>query len=189
MSMRASSLQATNTLAINREIDSKYDAVLAVRDKLPEIELVAGLDIAQILTELQNAQDFTGIKVVAGDTAGWNATTKTITVPTVKGDQGIQGPSGEIGATGAAGQKGNRGSTGATGANGRNGTNGRDGVDGLNGRDGVDGKDLTIEQISYNSVTGSFVWQFSDGTNYETPDLRGAKGDTGSKGDKGAPVS
>lgn len=38
MSKRASSLQATNILSINREIDSKYDAVLAVRDMLPEIE-------------------------------------------------------------------------------------------------------------------------------------------------------
>ena len=185
MSMRASSLQATNTLAINREIDSKYDAVLAVRDKLPEIELVAGLDIAQILTELQNAQDFTGIKVVAGSIAGWDAATKTITVPTVKGDQGIQGPTGATGATGAPGQKGDRGLTGAAGTNGRDGINGSNGVDGLNGRDGIDGKDLTIEQISYNNGTGRFIWQFSDGTSYETPDLRGAKGDTGSKGDKG----
>lgn len=185
MSTRSSSLQATNTLAINREIDSKYDAVIAVRDKLTEIELVAGLDIAQILTELQNAQDFTGIKVVAGSTAGWDATTKTITVPTMKGDQGIQGPTGATGATGAPGQKGDRGSTGATGANGRDGINGRDGVDGLNGRDGIDGKDLTIEQISYDSGTGRFIWQFSDGTSYETPDLRGKKGDTGGKGDRG----
>ena len=185
MSTRSSSLQATNTLAINREIDSKYDAVIAVRDKLTEIELVAGLDIAQILTELQNTQDFTGIKVVTGSTAGWDATTKTITVPTIKGDQGIQGPTGATGATGAVGQKGDRGSTGATGANGRDGINGRDGVDGLNGRDGIDGKDLTIEQISYDSGTGRFVWQFSDGTSYETPDLRGEKGATGDKGDKG----
>ena len=43
MAMRASSLQATNTLAINREIDSKYDAVLEVRDALPEIERLLSL--------------------------------------------------------------------------------------------------------------------------------------------------
>lgn len=185
MSMRATSLQATNVLAINREIDSKYDAVLAVRDKLVEIEKVADLDIEQLLTDLQNAQDFTGINVVAGSTAGWNAATKTITVPTLKGDQGIQGPVGATGATGATGEKGDRGLTGAAGTNGRDGINGSNGVDGLNGRDGIDGKDLTIEQISYNNGTGRFIWQFSDGTSYETPDLRGAKGDTGSKGDKG----
>ena len=128
MGTRASSLQAVNTLAINREIDSKYDAVLAVRDKLTEIELVAGLDIEALLVELQNAQDFTGISVVAGETAGWNATTKTITVPTVKGDQGIQGVKGDTGDRGLQGEKGDRGLTGAAGANGRDGVDGRNGV-------------------------------------------------------------
>ena len=63
MALRASTL-VNNTLAINREIDSKYDAVLAVRDKLTEVEKVAGLDIEQILADLEAAQDFTGITVV-----------------------------------------------------------------------------------------------------------------------------
>jgi hypothetical protein len=65
--MRASSLQATNTLAINREIDSKYDAVLDVRNKLVEIEKVADINIEQLLADLQEAQDFTGINAVVGD--------------------------------------------------------------------------------------------------------------------------
>ena len=185
MSTRASSLQATNILAINREIDSKYDAVLAVRDKLVEIEKVAGLDIEQILTDLQNAQDFTGINVVAGDMAGWDAETKTITVPTVKGDQGEQGLIGETGAIGPQGPIGPRGLTGAAGTNGKDGKDGRDGTDGIDGLNGVDGKDLTVEQISYDAGTGKFLWQFNDGTSYETPDLRGPKGSTGDKGDKG----
>ena len=184
MALRASSLQATNTLAINREIDSKYDAVLDVRNKLVEIEKVAGIDIEQVLTDLQAAQDFTGISVVVGDVAGWNAVTKTITVPTVKGDTGAQGVQGEQGERGLQGATGPRGLTGAAGANGRDGINGRDGVDGLNGTDGIDGKDLTVDQIVYGN-DGTFTWIFSDGTSYETPNLMGPKGDTGEQGVKG----
>jgi hypothetical protein len=71
MALRASSLQATNTLAINREIDSKYDAVLAVRDKLVDIEKVADINIEQLLADLQEAQDFTGISVVVGGVEGF----------------------------------------------------------------------------------------------------------------------
>ena len=185
MSTRASSLQTTNLLAINREIDSKYDAVLAVRDKLTEIELVAGLDIEQILVDLQEAQDFTGINVVAGDVAAWDPTTKTITVPTVKGDTGAQGLQGIQGPVGPQGAIGPRGLTGAAGANGRDGRDGTNGTDGIDGIDGIDGLNLTVEQITYDGNTGKFVWQFSDGTSYTTPDLRGPKGDVGDKGDKG----
>jgi phage-related tail fiber protein len=184
MALRASSLQATNTLAINREIDSKYDAVLAVRDKLVDIEKVADINIEQLLADLQEAQDFTGISVVVGDVAGWNAVTKTITVPTVKGDTGAQGVQGEQGERGLQGDTGPRGLTGAAGANGRDGINGRDGVDGINGIDGIDGNDLTVDQIVYNN-DGTFTWMFSDGTSYETPDLRGPKGDVGEQGVKG----
>jgi hypothetical protein len=184
MALRASSLQATNTLAINREIDSKYDVVLAVRDKLVDIEKVADINIEQLLADLQEAQDFTGISVVVGDVAGWNAVTKTITVPTVKGDTGAQGVQGEQGERGLQGDTGPRGLTGAAGANGRDGINGRDGVDGINGIDGIDGNDLTVDQIVYNN-DGTFTWMFSDGTSYETPDLRGPKGDVGEQGVKG----
>lgn len=184
MALRASSLQATNTLALNREIDSKYDAVLAVRDKLVDIEKVADINIEQLLADLQEAQDFTGISVVVGDVAGWSAVTKTITVPTVKGDTGAQGVQGEQGERGLQGDTGPRGLTGAAGANGRDGINGRDGVDGINGIDGIDGNDLTVDQIVYNN-DGTFTWMFSDGTSYETPDLRGPKGDVGEQGVKG----
>lgn len=188
MSTRASSLQATNLLAINREIDSKYDAVLAVRDKLTEIELVAGLDIEQILVDLQEAQDFTGINVVVGDVAAWDPVTKTITVPTVKGDTGAQGLQGIQGPVGPQGAIGPRGLTGAAGTNGRDGRDGTNGTDGIDGIDGIDGLNLTVEQITYDGNTGKFVWQFSDGTSYTTPDLRGPKGDVGDKGDTGLGV-
>ena len=133
MSMRASSLQATNTLAINREIDSKYDAVLAVKEKLAEIELVAGFDIDGLIAELEAAQDFTGITVVAGSVASWDPVTKVITVPTVKGDTGDTGTQGIQGVQGIQGATGPRGLTGANGTNGINGLNGANGINGLNG--------------------------------------------------------
>ena len=153
--MRASSLQATNTLAINREIDSKYDTVLSVKEKLAEIELVAGFDIDGLIAELEAAQDFTGITVVAGSVASWDPVTKVITVPTVKGDTGAQGIQGIQGVQGIQGATGPRGLTGANGTNGINGLNGANGTNGLNGMVPVlefsidlDG-DLAYEVIGY----------------------------------------
>jgi len=184
--VRASSLQALNTLSVNREIDSKYDAVLAVRDKLTEIELVAGIDVEALLTELQDAQDFTGITVVAGDHTSWDPINKIITVESVKGDtgaQGIQGPQGPQGLS-IIGPKGDQGPTGAKGDIGAQGPRGFTGDTGPVGPAGIDGENLTVEQISYNG-DGSFTWQFSDGTSYITPNLRGPKGDAGAQGVKG----
>ena len=154
MSLRASSLQATNTLAINREIDSKYDAILAVKEKLTEIELVAGLDIDQILADLEAAQDFTGISVVAGEVASWDPINKVITVPTVKGDKGDKGDKGEKGDS-IQGPVGPRGLVGPKGADGVNGINGANGVNGLNGmvpiiEFSIDGDgDLAYEVVGY----------------------------------------
>lgn len=75
---------------------------------------------------------------------------------------GPQGPKGDTGATGPAGPA-------------QNGTNG------LNG-----------SSVKFNTLTylnnGSFQWNFSDGTNYTTPNLtgpQGPKGDTGNTGPTG----
>ena len=184
--VRASSLQALNTLSVNREIDSKYDVVLAVRDKLTEIESVAGIDVEALLTELQDAQDFTGITVVAGDHTSWDPINKTITVQSIKGDTGAQGIQGIQGPQGLSiiGPKGDQGPIGPKGDMGAQGPRGFTGDTGPVGPAGVDGENLTVEQISYNG-DGSFTWQFSDGTSYITPNLRGPKGDTGSPGVKG----
>lgn len=130
--MRASTL-GNNVLAINREIDSRYDAVIAVRDKLPEIELVAGMDITGLIQELENAQDFTGITVVVGDSANWDSVNKILTVPVEKGDKGDQGVQGPIGDRGPIGPQGPRGLTGPKGQDGTNGVNGINGVNGANG--------------------------------------------------------
>lgn len=130
--MRASTL-GNNVLAINREIDSRYDAVIAVRDKLPEIELVAGMDITGLIQELENAQDFSGITVIVGDEANWDPVTKVLTVPVEKGDTGDVGPQGPIGPVGPIGPIGPRGLTGAAGRDGVDGMHGANGINGLNG--------------------------------------------------------
>ena len=130
--MRASTL-GNNVLAINREIDSRYDAVIAVKNKLPEIELVSGMDITALIQELEDAKDFSGITVIVGDVASWDPITKVLTVPVEKGDKGDVGPQGPIGNTGPIGPRGPRGLTGAKGDNGTNGKNGRNGMNGLNG--------------------------------------------------------
>ena len=131
--MRASTLQNTNLLAINREIGSKYDVVLAVKEKLPQIELVSGMDITGLIQELEMAQDFTGITVVIGDVPSWNPVTKVLTVTVEKGDKGDKGDQGIQGPVGPKGPVGPRGLTGAKGANGLNGKDGKDGINGLNG--------------------------------------------------------
>lgn len=131
--MRASTL-GNSLLAVDREISSKYDAVIEVRDKLPEIELVAGMDITALIQELQDAQDFSGITVVVGDTPNWDPVTKVLTVPVEKGDVGPIGPEGP---EGPEGKEGRRGPTGLPGDPGRDGVDGMDGANGINGLNGM----------------------------------------------------
>ena len=158
--MRASTL-GNSLLAVDREIGSKYDAVIEVKDKLPEIELVAGMDITALIQELQYAQDFSGITVVIGDTPNWDPVTKVLTVPVEngdkgdKGDQGIQGPQGQIGPQGPRGAKGDKGDTESAGKDGINGVNG------LNGKIPViefqvdDEFNMTYEVVGYKDGPGS----------------------------------
>lgn len=152
--MIRSSLNSTG-IAIAREIDSKYDVIRAVSEHLEAIETINTTDIVALIAELEAAQDFTGITVVAGSVASWNPETKVITVPTV---QGVQGPVGPAGPTGARGLQGVQGYTGSTGASGVDGVDGRPGYDGVNGLNGMvpilefsidnDG-DLAYEVIGY----------------------------------------
>lgn len=184
MGMRSSSL-ANNPLAVTRELDGRYDVVLQVRNNLGLIEQVAGVDFEAILAELEEAQDFTGISVIQGETVAWDAVNKILTVPKGdKGDTGAIGPVGPTGATGPIGVKGQQGDKGDTGAVGPTGPMGFTGAKGEKGDIGNDGQDLTIVQIA-SDTDGSFIWQFSDGTIYTTPSLIGPKGDTGSQGIKG----
>lgn len=185
--MRSTTLLNVGASAIEREIGSKYDVVKAVSEYLIEIEQLAAEDIGALIASLNEAKDFTGITVVGGTTAGWDAVNKVLTVPTVKGDTGEQGPQGEQGIQGVRGEQGLRGPTGLKGDKGDTGIQGPIGLTGPQGPQGVagiDGLNLTVEQIVYNN-DGTFTWQFSDETSYTTPDLRGPKGETGVKGDKG----
>ena len=131
--MRASTLQNTNLLAVNREIGSKYDVVLAVKEKLPQIELVAGMDITGLIQELENAQDFTGITVVIGTVPSWDPINKILTVTVEKGDKGDKGDQGIQGPVGPIGPQGLRGLTGQKGKDGLDGKDGASGINGLNG--------------------------------------------------------
>ena len=129
--MRASTL-GNNVLAINREIDSRYDAVIAVRDHLPEIELVAGMDFDALIAQMLEAQDFTGITVVEGPDVSWDPVNKVLVVPRGKdgidGRDGVDGRDGIDGKDGKRGVKGDKGDTGSTGKAGINGINGTNGM-------------------------------------------------------------
>lgn len=182
---RASTLMNASGLAIERVIDSKYDVVKAVGEKLDVIENVNNTDWEQLLNELESAQDFTGITVVEGTDADWDPIGKVLTVP--RGEQGIQGEQGLQGPIGLKGDKGDRGAEGAKGAKGdlgAEGPRGHTGPKGDKGDKGDKGEDLTVTQIVYNG-NGTFTWLFSDGTNYTTPSLEGPKGDEGDQGPRG----
>lgn len=152
--MRASIL-ANNPLAITRELDGKYELLLEIKSKFPEIEAVANMDIDAILAALEAGQDFTGIAVVTGPVTSWDPINKILVVATVQGEQGIQGIPGPVGSDGRQGERGPIGLTGANGTNGTNGLNGAGGYNGLNGMVPIlqfsidmDG-DLSYETVGY----------------------------------------
>ena len=156
--MRASTL-GNNVLAINREIDSRYDAVIAVRDHLPEIELVAGMDFDTLIAQMLEAQDFTGIAVVEGPNVSWDSINKVLVVP--RGKDGIDGRNGIDGRDGIDGKDGKRGVKGDKGDTGSAGKDGINGVNGLNGMVPViefqvdDEFNMTYEVVGYEDGPGS----------------------------------
>ena len=156
--MRASTL-GNNVLAINREIDSRYDAVIAVRDHLPEIELVAGMDFDALIAQMLEAQDFTGIAVVEGSNVSWDSVNKVLVVP--RGKDGIDGRNGIDGRDGIDGKDGKRGVKGDKGDTGSAGKDGAIGINGLNGKVPViefqvdDEFNMTYEVVGYEDGPGS----------------------------------
>ena len=69
------------------------------------------MDIDGLISQLNEALDFTSVIVVAGAEASWNPTTKVLTVPTLQGIQGIQGETGLNGVDGTDGTNGTNGLT------------------------------------------------------------------------------
>jgi len=134
--MRRSSLDSVS-VAINREIDSKYDVIKDVSEHLTAIESVATEDLAALTDALNVAKDFTGITVVSGSPASWDAENKILTVPTVKGDTGDTGAQGLQGIKGDTGEKGIQGERGVQGSEGPQGETGEDGAQGIRGVQGV----------------------------------------------------
>ena len=105
MPMISSSLNNTVPTSATRDVESKYDVIKAVSESLANIELVATSDTQGLINAINEAKDFTGITVVAGSTANWDAISKTLTVPTLQGEQGLQGIQGEIGPIGPTGPR------------------------------------------------------------------------------------
>lgn len=196
MSIRSTTLNNYATTAINREVDSRYDVIKEVSKYLDEIQYINDEGITTLVQVLEDAKDFSGIDVEtvyveteaeAEAAVAWDANTQTLTVPSLKGDKGDQGIQGEQGLQGPQGQRGLPGEAGAKGDKGDQGSvgpQGQQGVQGPAGVDGADGADLTITSID-NIGNGRYTWNFSDGTEYTTDDLRGATGLQGSQGNDG----
>ena len=89
--MRSTTLSNKTSLAIDREIESRYDAVVEVSKHLDTIDILAATDLQAAIDSLNEAKDFTGITVVSGDVASWDAVNKVLTVTTEKGETGSNG--------------------------------------------------------------------------------------------------
>lgn len=129
MARRATTLNNYTSTAITREIDSKYDVVKSVSEKLEELEKISdAIDDGSFedATNIVNMEVVTGAE---GTEATWDGT--TLTIP--KGDQGIQGIQGDDGYTPVKGV---------------------DYVDGINGADGV----IPELEFSYNATTGDLEY-------------------------------
>lgn len=110
--MRASSLDGLD-VALDREVQSKYDDIKSVADKIQEVETVANADLNQLSIDVQEILDFTGITVSTvpnGNPASWDSVNKVLYIP--EGDRGY---------TGAKGDKGDQGVAGVDGATGPQG--------------------------------------------------------------------
>ena len=130
--MRRSSLDSLD-VAVDREIDSQYDTIKEVADKLPEIELVAGLELGAVAADIAEVEE--DIQTIKDDIA----------------TGGLVGNDGPIGPAGPAGAEGPIGATGNTGTQGFQGITGQTGAPGTNG--------LTPQvTFSYNVTTGELEY-------------------------------
>lgn len=179
MSRRSSSLNRADS-GLSREIGTQYRNVRIVANNIDAVIKAASVDLEELAQSLKEATNFEGITVVAGDTASWDAGTKTLTVPAVKGDTGDDLTLVSITpeADGAFKWVFSDGTEYTTPS-----LIGKQGPQGKRGPKGDTGEALKMSTIS--NSNGTFTWKFSDGTVYTTPNLTGARGKTGPKGDKG----
>jgi hypothetical protein len=183
MARRSSSLNRIDS-GVSREINSNFDDVRKVAENITAVVTVAGTDLAALTSALEEATDFTGITVVSGDASSWDPVTKVLTVKAVKGGAGEKGDKGDAGATGAIGARGPQGVRGEQGVQGVAGPMGPSGADGDKGDKGDKGDSVAVDSI-VNHGNGTFTWNFTDGTSYLTPSLKGDRGDQGLQGIQG----
>lgn len=150
--MRVTSLHGDSEGVLLDQINSKYDVVKTVADKIAEVEVVAGMDLGATqtaITGLSNQLDAIGVEIAAG---------------AMKGDQGEVGPQGPAGPTGPQGSIGLQGLPGMAGPKGDKGDAGTNGVNGVNGTHGR----TPVTTISYNATTGDLEYtidyQYIEGT-------------------------
>ena len=84
MSRRASSLTNISNLAVSREIDSKYDVVKTVAEKLADLETFLNTDTDALIASLATAVSLASITIEEGPSVTWNPETKVLTVPTIE---------------------------------------------------------------------------------------------------------
>jgi hypothetical protein len=98
----------------------------------------------------------------------------------------LQGAKGDTGERGPQGIQGPKGDPGKDGAKGADGLPGKDGADGVPGKDGTNGRDgVTFTPAM--SAAGDLSWTNDGGkANPQTVNLKGPKGDTGTRGPAGA---
>ena len=98
----------------------------------------------------------------------------------------LQGAKGDTGERGPQGIQGPKGDPGKDGAKGADGLPGKDGADGAPGKDGTNGRDGVTFTPAINAA-GDLSWSNDGGkANPETVNLKGPKGDTGTRGPAGA---
>ena len=151
--MRASSLNNATESVILDKINSKYDVVKSVADKIDEVEIVAGLDLGATQTAITGLMD--QLSEIEAD----------IAAGAMKGDQGDVGPQGPQGPEGPIGPRGLQGVPGMAGPKGDKGDAGTNGIDGL---DGAHGR-TPLLTLSYNPITGYIEYDIDYQYVWETP--------------------
>jgi len=143
---RLTSLDGYGAVGIADEIGSKYDNVKAVAEKLGEVEIVADLDLDEIVVDIAQVQ------------ADIDAIEAEIAAGVMKGDTGEQGPQGvqgEVGPQGPIGLQGIKGDIGLQGPKGNTGNSGATPIIALSYDDTTGDLEFEVTGYDYSIVTPS----------------------------------